>query len=92
MRTIVKKKNSTKPERIVAETLKEMHVPFRHRVKIEGREIDFVIGKYCLEIDGHDQAPDKNEQMVELGYVPIHLNNAEITKERIVSLIKTIMV
>ena len=78
MRTQLLKCNSTKPERIFAETLKSMHIPFRHRVRICGREIDFVVGKYCIEIDGHPQSTSKNEELAKVGYIPIHYSNSEI--------------
>ena len=55
---------------------------------IGGREVDFVIGKICIEIDGHEQDGTKNEQLVKLGYTPIHLHNSEITKEIIIKLLK----
>lgn len=81
------KKNSTKPERIVYEVLKELHIPFKHRWLIDKREVDFVLGKVALEIDGHEQDVKKNNRLVELGYIPIHLHNSEITKERIIKLL-----
>ena len=87
MRRILKK-HSTKPERIVYEVLKELKIPFKHRWIIGGREIDFVIGKVCLEIDGHEQDGFKNEQLVRLGYIPVHLHNSEITREKIIKLLK----
>lgn len=88
MRKNILKKHSTKYERIVYEALKELRIPFRHRWIIGGREVDFVIGRICLEIDGHEQDGIKNHMLADLGYVPIHLNNSEITKERIKELIK----
>lgn len=87
MRRNILKKNSTKPERIVYEVLKELHVPFRHRWIINGREVDFVIGNICLEIDGHEQDGAKNHMLAELGYLPMHLYNSEITKENIKKLL-----
>ena len=76
------KKHSTKTERIVYEVLKELHIPFRHRWLIRGREVDFVIGKYVIEIDGHEQDGEKNLQLIEMGYVPIHFSNQEIINNR----------
>lgn len=91
MRYNLTKKNSTKPERIVAEVLKEYKVPFKHRWLIGGREIDFVIGKFAIEIDGHEQDGDKNRMLAELGYVPIHLHNSEINHQSIKKLICLIL-
>ena len=88
MRRIVKK-YSTKPERILYEVLKELHIPFKHRWLVGGREIDFVIfDNVCIEIDGHEQDGEKNAKLVEAGYIPIHLHNSEVTREKIINLIK----
>jgi len=87
MRYQVTKKHSTKAERIVAEACKDLHIKFKHRWILNGRECDFVIGKYVLEIDGHEQDGEKNHTLAELGYVPIHLNNSEITRESIIKLL-----
>lgn len=78
MRIIINKKHYTKAERRFAEYLKEMHILFKHRVKVSGREIDFLIGNYAIEIDGHNQDPVKNHQIFQSGYIPIHFNNEEI--------------
>lgn len=64
-----------------------MKIPFKHRWIIGGREVDFVIGNYCIEIDGHSQDTDKNEMLANLGYTPIHLHNSEITRENIIKLL-----
>lgn len=90
MRWNIEKKNSTKPERIVYEVLKELRIPFKHRWIIQGRECDFVFGKFVLEIDGHEQDGVKNHMLAELGYVPIHLNNSEITRKNIIKLLKNV--
>ncbi len=83
------KKHSTKAERRLYEILKELHIPFKHRWIIGGREVDFVIGKYCIEIDGHSQEGEKNVQLVKAGYIPIHLSNSELyDKKKIITLIK----
>jgi len=88
MRRIVKK-YSTKPERILYEVLKELHIPFKHRWLVGGREIDFVIfDNVCIEIDGHEQDGEKNAKLVKAGYIPIHLHNSEVTREKIINLIK----
>jgi len=89
MRYNVLRKNSTKSERRVYEVLKRLKVPFEHRVKIGGYEIDFLIGKYCLEIDGHPQFFGKNEKLAQMGLTPIHLSNLETRDETlIINLIK----
>jgi hypothetical protein len=75
------KGKSTKAERRMVELLKKYRIPFRAKIKIQGREIDFLIGKYAIEIDGHLQSVSKNEQLVKAGYVPIHLSNWVINSD-----------
>lgn len=82
MRYNISKIRSTKAERIVYEILKELHVPFKHRWIIDGREVDFLIGKHVLEIDGHNQCSSKNIALAEKGYIPLHFNNDEIITNR----------
>jgi very-short-patch-repair endonuclease len=90
MRRILEKNKSTKSERIFHECLKELHIPFKHRWIIQGRETDFVVGSYAIEIDGHDQDTTKNEVLVTLGYIPIHLHNTEVTRQNIINLLNKI--
>lgn len=86
------KKHSTKPERVVYEILKELHIPFKHRWLINGKEVDFVINKICIEIDGHQQNTDKNVMLANLGYIPIHLHNSEVNRNNIINLIKKLKI
>ena len=89
MRINIKRKNSTSAERRVYEVLKRLKVPFKHRVKIWGMEIDFLIGKYALEIDGHIQDTLKNEKLAQMNLVPLHLSNLETRNEiLLINLIK----
>lgn len=89
MRYSIIKKSSTKYERIVYEVLKELKIPFKHRWKIIRYEIDFLIfDKICLEINGHEQDTVKNEILAKLGYIPLHLQNNEVTRESVINLIK----
>lgn len=76
MRVTITKRSSTKAERIFAEILKRNHIAFKHRHRIEGREIDFIIKKYAIEIDGHAQSPSRNKWLVEQGFTPIHFQNS----------------
>ncbi|NHZ84544.1 MAG: hypothetical protein GWP19_01515, partial [Planctomycetia bacterium] len=80
MRFNISKNNSTKAERIFAEVLKELHIPFKHRWIINGREIDFIIKNYAIEIDGHEQDIEKNNMLVNKNYIPIHLCNSEVNR------------
>jgi len=74
----LQRKISTKSERKFAEVLKDGRIPFRTKVIVKGREVDFIIGKYAIDIDGHDQDGAKNVHLVNAGYVPIHFSNQEI--------------
>lgn len=81
MRTIINSltiKNSTKSERRFLELLKKNHIPFKSKVKIGGREIDFLIGKYAIDIDCHPQDVSKNLMLLNQGYTPIHFNNRDV--------------
>ena len=75
----LKKNHSTKAERRFSEILKRNHIRFRTKIKIGGREVDFLIGKIAIEIDAHPQDVEKNWKLIDLGYSPIHFNNWEIS-------------
>lgn len=76
------KKYYTKPERILIRLLQESRIQFKTKQKILGREVDFLIGKLIIELDGHPQDVNKNNELVILGYTPIHFSNEEIYKNR----------
>jgi len=78
MRVIINKKTSTRAERKFIELLKKEHIKYLYKQKVDGREVDFIIGKYVIEIDGHKQDSSKNELLVRLGYIPLHFENNEI--------------
>lgn len=87
MRYNISKRHSTKQERIFHEVLKSQRIAFKHRWLIGNIEVDFLIGKVAIEIDGHPQDGSKNHKLAELGYTPIHLNNDEVTKENVLTLL-----
>jgi hypothetical protein len=60
------------------ELLKQNHIPFRAKIKINGREIDFLIGRDAIEIDSHRQDVQKNLMLIREGYAPLHLSNKEV--------------
>ena len=74
----INKRNFTKAERKFARFLQENKISFKTKVKIDNREIDFLIGKYAIEIDCHEQDGLKNEMLVREGFIPIHFSNREI--------------
>lgn len=80
MRVIINKGTSTKPERIFFEILKKNHIPFQYHVKMEGHEIDFIIGYYAVEINGHRQSSRRNDWLFNRGYTPIHYTNSALLK------------
>lgn len=75
MRVLLNKRSSTKAERQFAEILKKNHIPFEHRVKMHGLEVDFIVGHYAIEIDGHSQKSDRNALLFSKGWVPVHYHN-----------------
>lgn len=79
----LKRGKSTKSERIFAEILKQNRIKFRTKVKIGGREVDFLLEEeYAVEINGHEQDENRNYELIALGYVPIHFHNSEIKNNR----------
>lgn len=49
---------------------------------IGGKEVDFVVGRLLIEIDGHAQDGERNFNLIETGYVPIHFSNQEVLSNR----------
>jgi len=78
MRVNLDKKHYTKAERIFGEILKKNHISFRAKVVIEGREIDFLIGKNAIEIGNHPQNTLKNKHILEAGYSLFFITNIEL--------------
>lgn len=78
MREIIRRGSSTKTERIFSEILKRNHIPFKYKKKMNGMEIDFIIGNYAIELDGHLQKGERNRKMFMMGYTPVHYQNSAI--------------
>jgi very-short-patch-repair endonuclease len=83
MRNTILKKNSTRPERILAEELKNHHIPFRHRVLIKGKECDFLIGNLVIEVGNHKGNPYKNAELLNAGYSLYTFSNQEVISNRL---------
>lgn len=89
------KKSSTKQERIVAEILKRNRVKFYFKKRVGKYEIDFIIGRLAIEIDGkvHKQTNTAKDTFLFLkGFVPVHfvsLNNLRVVEKEILFLIKS---
>lgn len=77
------KKHFTHAERKFGRMLQELHIPFKTKVLIKGREVDFLIGRYTIDIDGHPQDTDKNVLLAEAGYIPLHFYNREVNAKLI---------
>ena len=91
MRYNLTKKHSTKAERRVYEVLKELKIPFKHRWIVKGLEVDFLLGKTILEINGHPQDGERNHKLADAGYIPVHLTNEEVKDtNKLTELIKQI--
>ena len=73
----LQKFNSTKTERIIGEIFKKRHIRFKAKQIIGGREIDFIVGKKAIEIDGRSHAridTAKDTMLVKEGYTPLHIS------------------
>lgn len=82
MRPQLCKKHFTRAERIVGEILKSNHIPFRSKVLINNKEIDFLVGEYAIEIDGHTHSGEKNDSLLKAGFIPVQFTNAFVIKHR----------
>lgn len=87
MRINLDRKHFTKSERRFGRRLQESHIPFRTKVLVSGHEIDFLIGKYAIDIDGHPQDVNKNILLANEGYTPIHIGNESVNKINITFLL-----
>jgi very-short-patch-repair endonuclease len=91
----LKKQKSTKTERKLAEIFKRNHIKFKARWIVQGYEVDFLIGRVIIEIDGsvHKHIDRKREQLLlDAGYIPLHISVKEIYEsdgKDIIHLIKT---
>ena len=81
----------------MAEILKRNHIPFKAKWRIRNKEVDFLIGKLVLEIDGSVHAhidTEREGMLMGEGYIPIHISikelyEDEIAEEKIINLIKS---
>jgi len=87
MRINLDKKHFTRSERKFGRMLQELHIPFETKILINGRETDFLIKRYAIDIDGHPQNTDKNVYLAKAGYIPLHFYNKEINQTIINKLI-----
>lgn len=72
------RRSSTKGERRIAEILKVHKIPFRAKARVGRYEIDFLIGRVALEVDGsvHDKInPVRDSFLFNEGYVPTHIRS-----------------
>ena len=74
---LLKVKTGTKSEKRISEIFKKNKIRFKYRQRIGRYEVDFVIGRVALEIDGsvHREIDIKRDTyLASQGYVPLHLN------------------
>jgi very-short-patch-repair endonuclease len=72
----LKKDNSTKGERRIGELLKKNRIKFKSKWKIGKYEVDFMVGKMIIEIDGsvHKRTNTQRDiYFTSQGYIPIHI-------------------
>lgn len=75
----LKKGNSTKAERIFSEYLKALHLPFQTKVKIDGKEVDFLVAnKLVVELDGHNPNYTKLGNLKTNNYHILQMRNWEV--------------
>lgn len=80
--------NSTKGERRIAELLKKHRIKFVAKAKIKGFEVDFLIGKTIIEVDGKVHLKSnvgRDTLLFKEGYIPLHIstyNRHNLTVEK----------
>jgi very-short-patch-repair endonuclease len=55
------------------------------KAKVGKYEIDFLIGRTALEIDGNIHRihnSEKDTELMDLGYVPVHITTARLGREQ----------
>ena len=88
----LRKGKSTRAERIIGEFLKTHRIQFRTKVRLFGREIDFLVkDKFVIEIGNHPQDPEKNKMLLEAGYHLQQLTNREIISQDRIKLEKHLL-
>lgn len=90
----LKRSNSSKWERRVGEILKNNRIKFRAKVRIGKYEVDFLIGKVVIEVDGSVHKKTNTQKDIFLfnqGYTPLHLithgRKAELIEQTLINLI-----
>lgn len=73
------KGHSTKTERKFMELCKKHQVPFKYKARYEGYEIDFLIGRWAIEFNGHIQNVQKNIALLKAGYTVVNFSNNVIS-------------
>jgi len=77
------KKHFTAYERRFGRMLQDLRIPFKTKIIIKGFEIDFLLGKDVVEIDGHIQNQTKNKILMESGYNVYHFQNNAISDAKL---------
>ncbi|MFA5158503.1 MAG: DUF559 domain-containing protein [Patescibacteria group bacterium] len=91
----LRRSNSTKGERRIGEILKKNKIKFKARTNVGRYEVDFIIGRVILEVDGSVHSgtnTQKDIYLVNKGFVPLHFStsrkNTETIEKTLINLIK----
>lgn len=74
----MRKKHSTKAERKFAELLKDNHIKFSFKQKVGKYEVDFLVDRCAIEINGHPQNIEKNNYLAQNEFIPLNFSNAQV--------------
>ena len=90
----LRRSTSTKSERRIAEVLKANHIAFRTQVRLGRYEVDFIIGRIALEVDGSvhgriNQA--KDAYLFSQGYIPLHVRADVVTSPALAAELLTLI-
>lgn len=82
---------STVGERRIGEILKNNRIKFRTKVKIGRYEVDFIIGRVAIEVDGsvhkHSNV-SRDAYLIKKGYIPLHVAGIKGVERDLIYLIK----
>jgi very-short-patch-repair endonuclease len=76
---------STKGERRIGEILKNNRIKFKTKIKIGRYEVDFIIGRVVIEVDGSVHKRTNNSKdiyLIKKGYIPLHVSGGKKAVEK----------
>ena len=89
----LRKNNSTKSERQIGEILKKNKIKFKAKWRIGKYQVDFLIGRVVIEVDGSVHKNTNREKDIYLfskGFIPLHISvsSVKMIEKEIISLIR----